>query len=83
SKGKRCIQGGRSQVRTVLHMCILSAQKVNSCIKPFFTRLYSQYKKSYKIASTAAMRKLFILANSLVRDGRLFTEGYSPKTASI
>lgn len=83
SRGKRCIQGGRSQIRKVLHMCILSAQKVNSYIKPFFTRLYNQYKKPYKIASTAAMRKLLILANSLVRDGRLFTEEYSPKTTSI
>jgi hypothetical protein len=62
-------------------MCILSAQKVNSYIKPFFTRLYNQYKKPYKIASTAAMRKLLLLANSLVRDGRVFTEEYSPKSA--
>ncbi|MDR2045859.1 MAG: transposase [Rickettsiales bacterium] len=83
SKGKRCIQGGRSQVRTVLHMCILSAQKVNSYINPFFTRLYNQYKKPYKIASTAAMRKLLILANSLVRDDRVFTEKYSPQPVSI
>ncbi len=83
SKGKRCIQGGRSQVRTVLHMCILSAQKVNFYIKTFFTRLHNQHKKPYKIASTAAMRKLLILANSLVRDDRVFTEEYSPKTASI
>ena len=81
SRGKRCIHGGRSQIRTVLHMCILSAQKVNSYIKPFFTRLYNQYKKPYKIASTAAMRKLLLLANSLVRDGRVFTEEYSPKSA--
>ncbi len=83
SKGKRCIQGGRSQIRKVLHMCILSAQRYNSYIKIFFDRLYNQYKKPYKVASTAAMRKLLILANSLVRDGRLFTEKYSPKTASI
>lgn len=83
SKGKRCIQGGRSQVRTVLHMCILSAQRVNFYIKTFFTRLYNQHKKPYKIASTAAMRKLLILANALVRDDRVFTEEYSPKAASI
>nr|WP_265015651.1 hypothetical protein [Wolbachia endosymbiont (group A) of Anoplius nigerrimus] len=44
-------------------------------------RLYNQYKKPYKIASTAAMRKLLLLANSLVRDGRVFTEEYSPKSA--
>ncbi|WP_341810603.1 hypothetical protein [Wolbachia endosymbiont (group A) of Campoletis raptor] len=55
----------------------------NSYIKPFFTRLYSQYKKPYKIASTAAMRKLLILANSLVRDDRVFTEEYNSLSVSI
>ncbi|WP_353281245.1 IS110 family transposase [Wolbachia endosymbiont (group B) of Horisme vitalbata] len=83
SKGKRCIQGGRSQIRTVLYMCILSAQRYNSYIKIFFDRLYDQYKKPYKVASTAAMRKLLILANSLVRDGRVFTKEYSPNSAFI
>ncbi|WP_214250201.1 IS110 family RNA-guided transposase [Wolbachia endosymbiont of Anopheles demeilloni] len=82
SKGKRRIHGGRSQVRTVLYMCILSAQKWNSYIKNFFTRLYNQHKKPYKIASTAAMRKLLLLANSLVRDGRTFIEEYSQKSTS-
>lgn len=62
-------------------MCILSAQKWNPYIKAFFNRLYDQYKKPYKVASTAAMRKLLLLANSLVRDGRVFTEEYSPKSA--
>lgn len=80
SKGKRCIQGGRSQIRTVLHMCVLSAQKYNSYIRIFFDRLYNQYKKPYKVASTATMRKLLLLANALVRDGRVFTEEYSPKS---
>ncbi|WP_341808577.1 transposase [Wolbachia endosymbiont (group E) of Neria commutata] len=80
SKGKRCIQGGRSQVRKVLHMCILSAREWNSYIKIFFDRLYDQYKKPYKVASTAAMRKFLILANSLVRDGRIFIEEYNPKS---
>ncbi|WMT84444.1 IS110 family transposase [Wolbachia endosymbiont of Listronotus oregonensis] len=81
NKGKRCIQGGRSQIRTVLYMCILSARKWNSFIKTFFDRLHNQYKKPYKVASTAAMRKLLLLANSLVRDDRVFTEEYSPKSA--
>ncbi|WP_265023943.1 hypothetical protein [Wolbachia endosymbiont (group A) of Epagoge grotiana] len=43
----------------------------------------SQYKKPYKIASTAAMRKLLILANSLVRDDRVFTEEYNSLSVSI
>ncbi|WP_265045408.1 MULTISPECIES: hypothetical protein [unclassified Wolbachia] len=62
-------------------MCILSARKWNSFIKTFFDRLHNQYKKPYKVASTAAMRKLLLLANSLVRDDRVFTEEYSPKSA--
>ncbi|WP_341807903.1 hypothetical protein [Wolbachia endosymbiont (group E) of Neria commutata] len=57
------------------------AREWNSYIKIFFDRLYDQYKKPYKVASTAAMRKFLILANSLVRDGRVFTEEYIPKSA--
>ena len=83
SKGKRCIQGGRSEVRKVLHMCILSAKEYNSYIKIFFNRLYDQCKKPYKVASTAAMRKLLTLANSLVRDSRMFTEEYRHKSTAI
>lgn len=69
---KRFVQGGRVQVRRALYMSILTARESNSYIKMFFTRLTEQAKKPFKIAATAAMRKLLILANALVRDKRVF-----------
>lgn len=75
-QGKRFIQGGRVQIRKALYMSIISAKEFNSYIKSFFTRLTTQAKKPFKIAATAAMRKLLILANALVRDGRIFCEQY-------
>jgi transposase len=70
--GKRFVQGGRMQVRRALYMSILTAKESNSYIKVFFRRLTEQAKKPFKIAATAAMRKLLILANALIRDKRLF-----------
>jgi len=71
-QGKRFIQGGRMQVRRALYMSIITAKEFNSYIKSFFDRLANQVKKPFKIVATAAMRKLLILANALVRDNRTF-----------
>lgn len=76
-QGKRSIQGGRMQIRKALYMSIISAKEFNSYIKSFFTRLTDQAKKPFKIAATAAMRKLLILANALVREGRIFDDQYN------
>ena len=76
-QGKRSIQGGRMQIRKALYMSIISAKEFNSYIKSFFTRLTDQAKKPFKIAATAAMRKLLILANALVREGRIFDDRYN------
>lgn len=80
-KGKgvfRVVEHKLEKFFTYVH---LTAREWNSYIKTFFDRLHDQYKKPYKVASTAAMRKLLILANSLVRDGRIFTKEYSPQSA--
>lgn len=72
--GKKYIQGGRKQVRKVLYMAVLSAQKHNNDIKTMFNRLAIEKNKPYKICATAAMRKLLIMANSVVRDNRLWKQ---------
>src|SRR5271170_5316753 len=69
--GKREIKGGRKHVRTALYMPANSAAQHNPDIKTFYDRLISRGKLP-KVAITAAMRKLVILANTLVRENRLW-----------
>jgi len=63
-QGKRKIFGGRSQVRRVLYMAALTAKKHNPVIKEFFDRLKAR-GKIFKVAITAAMRKLLTIIHSV------------------
>src|SRR6185436_11394532 len=56
-KGKRCIGGGRAQVRPILYMAALSASRCNSVLAPFYKGLKARNKPS-KVALTAVMRRL-------------------------
>jgi transposase len=66
-KGRRTIWGGRAQVRTILYMAALSARNHNAPIKAFYERLVSN-GKSKKTALVACMRKLLIMANSMIKN---------------
>lgn len=66
-RGRRHIQGGRNQVRTVLYMATLAAIRFNPGIRAFHQRLRQQGKLP-KVAITAAMRKLIVTLNAMVRD---------------
>jgi len=61
-KGKRCIGGGRAQVRPVLYMAALSASRCNTVLAPFYKSLKVRNKPS-KLALTAVMRKLLVYMN--------------------
>ncbi len=66
-RGKRHIQKGRHDVRQHLYMPILgAATKHNLVLKAFYERLI-EAGKSAKVALTACMRKLIVIANSLLR----------------
>ncbi len=56
-RGRRCIWGGRAQIRSVLYMVALTAIQHNPIIKAFYQRLIQKGKKT-KVAITACMRKL-------------------------
>jgi len=43
-KGKRVVQGGRAQVRTVLYMAMMSAMQCNPVFKATYQRLLGQGK---------------------------------------
>jgi len=65
-KGKRCIGGGRAQVRPVLYMAALSASRCNPILAPFYQGLKKREKPG-KVALTAVMRKLLIHMNSQLK----------------
>ncbi|EMW9316531.1 IS110 family transposase, partial [Salmonella enterica] len=70
-RGKRCIFGGRQNVRNVLFMCVMSATRFNPVIKAFFDRLISKGKPK-KLAYIACVHKLLRIINAMVRDGTSF-----------
>ncbi len=67
--GPRHIRGGRADVRKALYMAAVSAARFNPALKLFYSRLIAAGKKP-KVALTAVMRKLVVLANTLLREDR-------------
>ena len=66
-RGRRCIWGGRAQVRAVLYMGALAAARFNPIIRAFHARLIAAGKLP-KVALVACMRKLLTILNAIVRD---------------
>jgi transposase len=64
--GQRRIAGGRKAVRCAIYMAALSAVKHDPILKTYYTRLREAGKKP-KVALVAAMRKLVVLMNRLLR----------------
>ena len=67
-RGKRTVWGGRQQVRSALHMAALMATRFNPAIRAFYQRLVTAGKRK-KLALTAAMRKLVVILNAILRTG--------------
>jgi transposase len=72
SRGKRFIRGGRADLRKALYMPALVAVRFNKPLKTKY-QAFINAGKPPKVALIAIMRKLLILANALVRDGRTWT----------
>jgi transposase len=64
--GKKFIRGGREIPRKILYMSALTAIKHNPRLKEFYERLIAK-GKPFKLAIVAVMRKLIVLANTLLR----------------
>jgi len=71
SIGERHIKGGRGHVRTGLYFAALTAARFNPQLAKVYKRL-RQAGKTPKVAITAIMRKLVILANVLIHEDRLW-----------
>lgn len=68
-QGKRAIAGGRKLVRCALYMAALSGTRWNPVIQTFYKRLRADGKEA-KVALTACMRKLLLILNAMLRDGK-------------
>jgi transposase len=68
-RGRRSIRGGRLAVRCALYMATLTAARWNPTIALLYRRL-RQAGKPFKVAITAAMRKLLVILNAVLRDQR-------------
>lgn len=71
--GRAFIRGGRATVRRALYMPALVAMRFNPDLKAKYDQLIAAGKPAKK-AIIAIMRKLVVLANALLRDGRKWTQ---------
>lgn len=69
STGQRHIRGGRASVRTGLYFAAIAAARYNPGLREDYQRLRAAGKKA-KVAITAIMRKLIVLANVLIKENR-------------
>lgn len=79
-RGRRMVMGGRANVRKALYMPTLTASRRNPAIQAVYQRLIARGKPA-KLALTAAMRKLLVILNAVLRDRRRWMEpGHAPAT---
>jgi transposase len=75
-RGRRMVAGGRSSVRKVLFMATLTAIRFNPPVRALYQRLIQAGRRA-KLALTACMRKLLVILNAMVRDGRRWADSRS------
>ncbi len=76
-RGERHIRGGRREVRRALYMAALAVARVPGPLRDFARRLKAKGKAS-KVVLIAVARKLLVIANAVVREGR----EWDPKMAT-
>ena len=80
ARGKRHVWGGRSVVRSTLHMATLSAVRYNPVIKTFYDRLVGAGKPK-KVAMTACSHKMLRILNAMARTGQPWNDDFHVATA--
>jgi len=71
-RGRRTTAGGRPAVRGALYMATLVATRHNPVIRSYYQRLVATGKKKM-VALVAAMRKLLVILNAMVREQKPWT----------
>lgn len=72
-RGQRHIRGGRPAVRCTLYMAAFNAMRYNPVIAAFSQRLLDA-GKPFKVVVTAAMRKLLLILNSIIKNNTPWRE---------
>ena len=72
-RGKSFIRGGRAHLRQALYMPALVAARFNPDLKARFNAMIAAGKPA-KVAITAVMRRLVVLANALLRNDRTWAK---------
>jgi transposase len=72
-QGKRYIKGGRSKVRTVLFVAMMSTIQCHPKLKPMYKRLVAAGKPK-KVALVACMRKQLTILNAMMKSGAHWDE---------
>lgn len=65
-RGQASIFGGRAAVRNALYMAALAGVRSNPVLRAFYLRLRARGKPA-KVALTAAMRKLLLILNAMLK----------------
>ena len=71
-QGRAFIRGGRARARRLLYMPAVAALRWNPDLAEVYRRLRERGKPG-KVALVAVMRKLIVLANTLVRQDRIWS----------
>lgn len=79
-KGERHIEGGRPAVRHALYMATMTAIQHNQRIRQFYQRLRDRGKAG-KVALIAAMRKLLVILNTMMKTETPWQPDHSPAHA--
>lgn len=74
-QGREHIRGGRAEMRRSLYLPAVVATRFNPDMKTKYDQLVAS-GKCKKLAITAIMRKLLVMANSLLRDRRKWTKAH-------
>lgn len=77
SRRRATLEGGRDQLRPILHMVALTAMRRNPAIAAFAARL-SAAGKPKRLVIAACSRKIVVILNAMLRDQ---TQWQNPKTA--
>ena len=72
-RGTQRIRGGRSQIRTVMFMAMMSTIQCNPKFKAFYEKLKAAGKKPI-VALVACMRKMIVILNTMIQNGEQWNE---------
>ncbi len=75
-KGRRCISGGRLDVRSALYMAAFTARRCNPVFIAFAARLKAA-GKPYLVVQVACMRKLLVILNALLKTGQTWNPSFA------